>query len=137
MFINLTGSAGLKLGPLLLGTLAKHYFERLTTIIKIPATTSSDEVIHDEQQAGSTLNDNLRQEEMMYDQVFVIAKVSITHVPPPTTRLHRSLPRVAWLMCASPFFFGCVLRLSVTDPRDLISPSPHCCIQNFMVTASL
>jgi len=77
---GLTGSAGLKLGPLVLETLAKHYFERLKATHRIPATTSSDGVVHDGKQGGSALNDNLRQEELLYDQAFAIIKVSITRV---------------------------------------------------------
>ena len=73
---SLTGSAGLKLGPLVLETLAKHYFERLKAIHRIPATTSSDGVVHDGKQGGSALNKNLRQEELLYDQAFAIVKVS-------------------------------------------------------------
>jgi len=132
---GLTSSAGLKLGPVILETLVKHYYRRIKTANKIAATTSSDGVVHDGNQVGSTLNDNLRQEELLYDEVFSIAKVSITHVSPPT-QPHRSLPRVAWLVCTGPFVFGCFLRLSVTDACDLISPSPRCSIQDFMKTAS-
>ena len=79
---GLTGSAGLKLGPLVLETLVKHYFERLKVPQKIPATTSSDGVAHDGGQNGSTLNNNLRQEELLYDQAFTIVKVSIARVLP-------------------------------------------------------
>ena len=77
---GLTGSAGLKLGPLVLETLVKHYFERLTASHKIPATTSSDGIAHDGKQGGSALNNNLRREELLYDQAFTIVKVSGTHL---------------------------------------------------------
>ena len=70
---GLTGTVGLKLGPLVLETLVKHYFERLKATQKIPTDTSSDGE-HD----GSASNPNLRQEELLYDQAFTIIKVSIT-----------------------------------------------------------
>lgn len=72
---GLTGSAGLKLGPLVLETLVKHYFERLK--VKTPATVSSDGVAHDGNQGRPALSNNLRQEELLYDQAFAIVKVSI------------------------------------------------------------
>jgi hypothetical protein len=99
---GLTGSAGLKLGPLVLETLVKHYFGRLTAQ-KIPAT-SLDGVVHDEKQGGSAPNDNLRGEELLYDQAFTIVKVSFVRVP--STRL-RCCTRVFGL-CASrlpPYIF--------------------------------
>jgi len=77
---GLTGSAGLKLGPLVLETLVKHYFERLKISQKAPATASSDGATHDETRNGTTLNNNLRQEELLYDQAFNIVKVSATRV---------------------------------------------------------
>lgn len=77
---GLTGSAGLKLGPLVLDTLIRHYFERLRSTQKIPATTS-DEAAHDGKRRGSTLNSNLRQEELLYDEAFTIVKVCFAHVP--------------------------------------------------------
>ena len=77
---GLTGSAGLKLGPLVLETLVKHYFERLKVSQKIPATTTTDGVAHDGGKDGSTLNNNLRKEELLYDQAFTIVKVSIACV---------------------------------------------------------
>lgn len=67
---GLTGSAGLKLGPLVLETLVKHYFERLKTGQNTPATTLNGK------QRGSAPNNNLRQEELLYDQAFNIVKVS-------------------------------------------------------------
>ncbi|KAF9646179.1 alpha/beta-hydrolase [Thelephora ganbajun] len=70
---GLTGSAGLKLGPLVLETLVKHYFERHKATQKVPDATP-DGIAHDEKQGGSTLNDNLRQEELLYDQAFTIVK---------------------------------------------------------------
>ena len=72
---GLTGATGLKLGPLALETLVKHYFERLKATQKIPAATSFDK-----KHGGSALNPNLRQEELLYDQAFAIIKVSITRV---------------------------------------------------------
>ena len=85
-FNGLTGAAGLKLGPLVLETLVKHYFERLKATHRIPATKSSDGVVHDGKQGESTLNNNLRQEELLYDQAFTIVKVSITRVSSPRLR---------------------------------------------------
>ena len=79
---GLTGSAGLKLGPLVLETLVKHYFERLKVSQKIPATTASDGVAHDGGRNESTPNNNLRQEELLYDQAFTIVKVSVARVLP-------------------------------------------------------
>ena len=76
----LTASTGLKLGPLVLETLVKHYYERLKTAHGTSATTSSDGVIHDEKHGGSALSDNLRQEELLYDQAFILSKVSIARV---------------------------------------------------------
>jgi len=92
---GLTSSAGLKLGPLVLETLVKHYFERLKVAQKIPATTSSDGVAQDEKQGGSALNNNLRQEELLYDQAFTIVKVSLTRVlsPPLNCRTRACGPR--------------------------------------------
>lgn len=77
---GLTSSAGLKLGPLVLETLVKHYFERLKVSQKIATTPSSDVVAQDGKQGGSALNNNLRQEELLYDQAFTIVKVSGTRV---------------------------------------------------------
>ena len=82
---GLTGSAGLKLGPLVLETLVKHYFERLKVAHKIPATTSSDGVALGGNQGGHALNNNLRQEELLYDQAFTIVKVGIMHFSFPET----------------------------------------------------
>ena len=79
---GLTGSAGLKLGPLVLETLVKHYFERLKVPQKAPATASPDGVTHDAGRGGSVLNNNLRKEELLYDQAFTIVKVSIARVLP-------------------------------------------------------
>jgi hypothetical protein len=57
---TLTGEAGLKLGPLLLETLLKHYFERLG------------------QSASQKEQDTtvpLRKEDLLYDEAFQIVKV--------------------------------------------------------------
>lgn len=75
---GLTGSAGLKLAPLVLETLLKHYFERLIAQ-KIP-TTVSDGIAEDGKQSGHTPSDNLRREELLYDQAFTIVKVSFARV---------------------------------------------------------
>ena len=96
---GLTGTAGLKLGPLVLETLVKHYFERLKITQKIPAT-ASDGVAQDGKQAGTALNNNLRQEELLYDQAFTIVKVSIMRIfsPDPTGVLAPAgcVDRVSW-----------------------------------------
>jgi hypothetical protein len=112
---GLTGSAGLKLAPLVVETLVKHYFERLRVTQKIPATTSPDEAANDGKQGGSVFNNNLRQEELLYDQAFTIVKVSIARPLPKLGRCIRA-------PCTSrPFVFGCTLWRPVADPHDLIS----------------
>ena len=83
---GLTGSAGLKLGPLVLETIVKHYFERLKASQKISSTVCSDGAGHDGKLGGSVLNNNLRQEELLYDQAFTIVKVSGTRV---LSQIHR------------------------------------------------
>lgn len=77
---GLTVSAGLKLVPLVLETLVKHYVERLKATPRASATTSSDGVIHDGKHGGSVLDVNLRKEDLLYDQTFTVAKVSIMRV---------------------------------------------------------
>ena len=100
---GLTSTAGLKLGPLVLETLVKHYFERLRVTHKIPTTTSSDGVAHGRNQSGPALNDNLRQEELLYDQAFTIVKVSIVRF----SFLSTSRPTcVCGLRAACPRPFG-------------------------------
>ena len=59
---SLTREAGIKIGPLLLETLVKHYFER---IIKDNNAEEKGE--------GVT---QLRQDELLYDEAFSIVKVS-------------------------------------------------------------
>jgi len=97
---GLTGTAGLKLGPLVVETLVKHYFERLKTTQKTSANTSSDGVVRDGKRGGTISNDNLRQEELLYDQAFTIVKVGFTHFtfclsPFPPTRPPQFADRVA------------------------------------------
>lgn len=58
MVNSLTREAEAKLGPLLLETLVKHYFDRLV----------KDNV------DGST---KLRQNELLYDEVFIVVKVRV------------------------------------------------------------
>jgi len=116
---GLTGSAGLKLGPLVLETLVKHYFERLKVSQKIPATTSSDGVAHDAGKDGSMLNNNLRKEELLYDQAFTIVKVSIARVLPHLPSIARDLRRSR----VSALCLGCASLSPVADPRNPISPS--------------
>jgi hypothetical protein len=55
---TLTGTVGLKVGPLVVETLVKHYFERM----RASSTTSKEN--------GS----NLRQDELLYDQAFNVIK---------------------------------------------------------------
>ena len=85
---GLTVTAGLKLVPLVLETLVKHYFDRFKATHRASAATSSDGVVHDGKHGGSALDVNLRQEDLLYDQTFTVAKVSITRVSSP--RLGRS-----------------------------------------------
>ena len=122
---GLTGTAGLKLGPLVLETLVKHYFERLTAGQKIPATTSSDGI--DGKQGGSALN--LRQEELLYDQAFTIVKVSITRVLPPTwfprSRLRNAECGMRGSCAPCPFVFGCALLYFPLLTRAILSAHHH------------
>jgi hypothetical protein len=78
--MSLAGTAYLKLGPTVLGTLVKHYVERLTAQ-KLPSTTS-DGVPQDGKQVVQMLNDDLRQEELLYDLLFTLVKVSSVRVRP-------------------------------------------------------
>ena len=59
MVNSLTRQAGVKLGPLLLETLVKHYFDRLV----------SENETHDR------VMTRLRQDELLYDEAFNIVKV--------------------------------------------------------------
>ena len=59
MVNSLTRKAGLKLGPIILETLVKHYFERIAK---------------DHESQEST---RLRREELLYDEAFNIIKVRI------------------------------------------------------------
>jgi len=106
---GLTVSAGLKLVPLVVETLVKHYFERLKATPQASATTSSDGVVHDGKHGVSALDVNLRQEDLLYDQTFTVAKVSITRVSSPrlgcSSRVHglcglRALVICLWLCFA-------------------------------------
>ncbi|PSR74944.1 hypothetical protein PHLCEN_2v9433 [Hermanssonia centrifuga] len=58
MVNSLTRSAGVRLGPLLLETLVKHYFER---------------VAHDNASQGRVMT-KLRQDELLYDEAFIVVK---------------------------------------------------------------
>lgn len=82
---GLTGSAGLKLAPLALETLVKHYFERFIAQ-RIPTS--------DGKQGAPPPNDNLRREELLYDQAFTIVKVSFMRI--------RSLPVPVGCVCRVP-----------------------------------
>jgi hypothetical protein len=57
----LTTQAGLKIGPVVLETLVKHYFERLKRKAQADNHHNTDTP--------------LRREELLYDEVFNIAKV--------------------------------------------------------------
>jgi hypothetical protein len=65
---SLTGTVGLKVGPLVLETLVKHYLER----IRGP---SAD--LKDGKSDGNTPS-NLRQGELLYDEAFTIVKVGFS-----------------------------------------------------------
>ena len=69
----LTRKTGLTLGPIILETLVKHYFERLSNA-------------HDEEETT-----RLRKEELLYDEAFNIVKVRPQSCPPglPSTCLPR------------------------------------------------
>jgi hypothetical protein len=68
----LTRQVGLKVGPIVLETLVKHYFERITK---------------DAQQIATR---NLRQDELLYDEAFNIIRVW-TWLFRDTVRTHLSL----------------------------------------------
>ena len=78
----LTRETGAKLGPLLLETLVKHYFERL---LKDSAVKS-----------GSSTK--LRKDELLYDEAFIIVKVRSTDIHVFT---HRSNDLQTFLEAAS------------------------------------
>ncbi len=63
MVNSLTRAAGVRLGPLLLETLVKHYFER---------------VAHDNASQGRVMT-KLRQDELLYDEAFIVVKVRSAH----------------------------------------------------------
>jgi hypothetical protein len=60
MSTSLMGEAGLKIGPILLETLVKHYFNRL------------------KHEVGKGMT-KLRQDELLYDEAFNVVKVRIYH----------------------------------------------------------
>ena len=62
MVNSLTRKAGLKLGPIILETLVKHYFERIAK---------------DHESQEST---RLRREELLYDEAFNIIRVRLGHL---------------------------------------------------------
>ena len=64
MFNSLTTEAGIKIGPLLLETAVKHYFDR---ILKDHQSS--------EKEKGKNFT-QLRQDELLYDEAFNIVKVS-------------------------------------------------------------
>ena len=74
MVNSLTRKAGLKLGPIILETLVKHYFERIAK---------------DHESQEST---RLRREELLYDEAFNIIRVRLSHF----LQL-RAIPRVCIL----------------------------------------
>lgn len=76
---GLTSSAGLTFVPLAVGTLIKHYLER-SIAPKIPTAAALEEVAQDGKQDEPTPKDNLRREELLYDQAFTIVKVSFMRV---------------------------------------------------------
>ena len=74
MVNSLTRKAGLKLGPIILETLVKHYFERIAK---------------DHESQEST---RLRREELLYDEAFNIIRVRLGHL-----LNMRAIPRVCIL----------------------------------------
>lgn len=64
MVNSLTRQAGVKLGPLLLETLVKHYFDRL---------------VKESESQGRAMT-KLRQDELLYDEAFNIVKVRPYHI---------------------------------------------------------
>lgn len=65
MVNSLTRKAGVKLGPLLLETLVKHYFDRL---------------VNENESQGRTMT-QLRRDELLYDEAFNIVKVLFNYSP--------------------------------------------------------
>lgn len=65
MVNSLTRKAGVKLGPLLLETLVKHYFDRL---------------VNENESQGRTMT-QLRRDELLYDEAFNIVKVPFNYPP--------------------------------------------------------
>jgi hypothetical protein len=123
---GLTGSAGLKLGPLVLETLVKHYFGRLRAAQKLPATTSLDGVDHDGKQDGSVPNDNLRREELLYDQAFTIVKVSFVRVRSPRLQWQRSNRSVFPCSICLCFLEPSLIRMILSHHHRLVAPRTFC-----------
>lgn len=71
---SLTRQAGIQLGPLLLETLVKHYFDRL---------------VKEDETQGRVMT-KLRQEELLYDEAFNVVKV-YAHSKSPHPHLNRML----------------------------------------------
>lgn len=65
MVNSLTREAGVKIGPLLLETLVKHYFDRF-----LKDNISPDRATN-----------RLRQDELLYDEAFIIVKVCTSCLP--------------------------------------------------------
>jgi hypothetical protein len=68
----LTRNVGLRVGPIVLETLVKHYFER----IKESVQTSAKEANGKEGDSEDLVQ--LRQDELLYDEAFNIIKVRIS-----------------------------------------------------------
>jgi hypothetical protein len=65
MVNSLTRQAGVKLGPLLLETLVKHYFDR---------------VVEEDESQGRVMT-KLRKDELLYDEAFNIVKARLYYAP--------------------------------------------------------
>ena len=117
---TLTGEAGIKIGPIVLETLVKHYFER----VKNNASLNN----------GST---QLRQDELLYDEAFNIVKVCRPlfypfafgpNVIQPFPGIPRGFHKVRTLLYTNPLgFLTLCFRHSVEELQrfsNMKTPSP-------------
>lgn len=65
--MSLTRSVGLRVGPIVLGTLVKHYLEKIRR-----------DFVQDNGSKGKEKDElvQLRQDELIYDEIFTVVKVS-------------------------------------------------------------
>lgn len=89
MVNTLAGKAGLKLGPVLLETLVKHYFERLG---------------HEHDEKTKLQTTQLRKDELLYDEAFNVVKVRSSPADLPQQLTHRviDLLRRIQQVCTTP-----------------------------------